>query len=184
MVACVLSVFSDDAGTETEHNPADHDLAVACVEDMMLRYRNHPCLITWIGANEVLMDEHLYGMTKKKVREIDQTRPYLPTTSHSWEVEALTPWLLPDLPTGTTDDGAPDYNWMPVEYYFDKVDEVHLQMFRNESGTPSMPVYASLCRFIPDIEDRTDAGSPIYPLDSVWAEHGAWDVSNYCYHVL
>lgn len=68
-------------GTETADNPLDHGLAVAGVEDMMLRYRNHPSIISWIGANEVLMNESLYKLTKEKVRSIDTTRVYLPTTS-------------------------------------------------------------------------------------------------------
>ena len=122
--------FRMTPGTETADNPLDHGLAVAGVEDMMLRYRNHPSIISWIGANEVLMNESLYKLTKEKVRSIDTTRVYLPTTSFHWDVDALTPYLKEDLPTGTTDDGAPDYNWAPSSYFFDKVREVHLQMFR------------------------------------------------------
>ena len=93
----------------------------------------------------------------------------------------MTPYLKEDLPTGTTDDGAPDYNWAPSSYFFDKVREVHLQMFRNELGMPSMPTYNSLRKFIPTAESTANVNSPIFPLDSIWAEHGAWDVSNYCY---
>lgn len=173
--------FRMTPGTETADNPLDHGLAVAGVEDMMLRYRNHPSIISWIGANEVLMNESLYKLTKEKVRSIDTTRVYLPTTSFHWDVDALTPYLKEDLPTGTTDDGAPDYNWAPSSYFFDKVREVHLQMFRNELGMPSMPTYNSLRKFIPTAESTANVNSPIFPLDSIWAEHGAWDVSNYCY---
>lgn len=144
--------FRMTPGTETADNPLDHGLAVAGVEDMMLRYRNHPSIISWIGANEVLMNESLYKLTKEKVRSIDTTRVYLPTTSFHWDVDALTPYLKEDLPTGTTDDGAPDYNWAPSSYFFDKVREVHLQMFRNELGMPSMPTYNSLRKFIPTAE--------------------------------
>ena len=173
--------FRMTPGTETADNPLDHGLAVAGVEDMMLRYRNHPSIISWIGVNEVLMNESLYRLTKEKVRSIDTTRIYLPTTSFHWDVDALTPYLKEDLPTGTTDDGAPDYNWAPSSYFFDKVREVHLQMFRNELGMPSMPMYNSLRKFIPTVESTANVNSPIFPLDSIWAEHGAWDVSNYCY---
>ncbi|MEG1403205.1 glycoside hydrolase family 2 TIM barrel-domain containing protein [Bacteroides sp.] len=168
-------------GTETANNPLDHDLAVNCVEDMMLRYRNHPSIVTWIGAVEVLMNENLYRKTKDKVNSLDATRLYLSTTSHHWDVEGLTPYLKEEMPTGTTDDGGPDYNWAPSRYFFDKVQEVHLQMFRNELGMPSIPMYNSLKKFIPTAEDTTHVNSPIFPLDSIWAEHGAWDVSNYCY---
>ena len=168
-------------GTETENNPLDHNLAIACVEDMMLRYRNHPSIISWVGVNEVLMNENLYRLTKEKVKSLDTTRIYIPTTSYHWDVDALTPYLKEDLPTGTTDDGAPDYNWSPSSYFFDKVREVYLQMFRNELGMPSVPMYNSLRKFIPTAESTANVNSPIFPLDSIWAEHGAWDVSNYCY---
>ena len=73
------------------------------------------------------------------------------------------------------------HNWAPSSYFFDKVREVYLQMFRNELGMPSVPMYNSLRKFIPTAESTANVNSPIFPLDSIWAEHGAWDVSNYCY---
>ena len=54
-------------------------------------------------------------------------------------------------------------------------------MFRNELGMPSVPVYESLKKFIPTIDKPLDRRNPIYPLDSIWAEHGAWDTNNFCY---
>lgn len=167
--------------TETEHYPLDHNLAIAGVEDIVLRYRNHPSIISWFGVNEVIPDEQLYRLTKSKVASLDNTRPYIPTTSVSWDVKALTPYLLEDMPTGTTDDGAPDYTWEPSPYFFNKVREVYLQMFRNELGMPSMPMYSSLKKFIPTIDNTAGVNGPIFPLDSIWAEHGAWDINNYCY---
>lgn len=168
-------------GTETEHYPLDHSLAIAGVEDIIRRYRNHPSIITWFGVNEVLPDEHLYKLTKQAVMKLDSTRPYIPTTSTSWDIQSLTPYMLEDYPTGTTDDGAPDYTWEQSSYFFDKIREVHLQMFRNELGMPSIPLYSSLKKFIPTIDHLDNVNSPIFPLDSIWAEHGAWDVNNYCY---
>ncbi|MFR8553091.1 MAG: glycoside hydrolase family 2 TIM barrel-domain containing protein [Bacteroides cellulosilyticus] len=58
---------------------------------MMLRYRNHPSIISWVGVNEVLMNENLYRLTKEKVKSLDTTRIYIPTTSYHWDVDALTP---------------------------------------------------------------------------------------------
>lgn len=168
-------------GTNTANFPLDHNLATACVKDMIKRYRNHPSIISWIGAVEVIMAEDLYRSTKKMVEQYDITRPYLPTTCISWDVEKLTPYLQADLPIGTTDDGAPDYGWAPSDYFFDKIEEVHLQMFRNELGMPSVPVYESLKKFIPTIEKKRQPSDPIYPLDSIWSEHGAWDNNNFCY---
>jgi beta-galactosidase/beta-glucuronidase len=170
-------------GTETANYPLDHQLAVSEVEDIVKRYRNHPGIIAWFTANEVVVDEDLYLSTRKVVNSLDTTRPFIPTTNIDWDVDKLTPYIKADLPTGTLDDGAPDYNWNPPSYYFDKVEEVHLQMFRNELGVPSVPVYSSLRRFIPTVNthELQDSGNPIYPLDSIWAEHGAWDGPNYCF---
>lgn len=167
-------------GRANENNPLDHDLAIAEVKDMVCRYRNHPSLISWVGVNEVLMNESLYRRTKAVVQQLDSTRDYFPTTSYHWDVASLTPYFLEDLPTGTTDDGGPDYNWEKPEFYFKKINEIYLQMFKNELGTPSMPEYNSLMRFMPRLE-CADPLNPIYPLDSTWAEHGAWDANNFCY---
>ena len=46
---------------------------------------------------------------------------------------------------------------------------------------PSVPVDESLKKFIPTIDKPLDRRNPIYPLDSIWAEHGAWDTNNFCY---
>lgn len=168
-------------GQPDQHNPLDNDLALACVEDMILRYRNNPSIIAWVGAVEVVFDEELYHPTRDLVFSLDRTRPYIPTTSCGWNVDELTPYLKDAMPFGTTDEGAPDYNWAPSDYYFDKVNEVYLQMFRNELGMPSVPTYESLKKFIPTIDKEYDRFDPVYPLDRIWAHHGAWDVENYCY---
>lgn len=170
-------------GTETAHYPLDHNLAVEEVKDIIKRYRNSPSVIAWFTANEVIVDEDLYNSARKVVKSLDATRPFIPTTSHDWDVDKLTPYMKADLPIGTTDDGAPDYNWNPASYYFNKVEEVHLQMFRNELGVPSIPLYSSLRKFIPTVvsDSLKNKKNPIYPLDSIWAEHGAWDGPNYCF---
>lgn len=168
-------------GRESQDNPDDHDLAIAHVRDEILRYRNHPSLVAWVGVNEVLPAEDLYNATKQAVAELDPSRHYIPTTSVSWDVEKLTPWLAADLPTGTTDDGAPDYAWAPSGYYFDKIDEVYTQMFKNELGMPAPPVYENLRKFIPTVDKPFDIRDRLWPLDSVWAEHGAWCVNNFVY---
>ena len=56
-------------------------------------------------------------------------------------------------------------------------------MFRNELGVPAIPAYSSLLRFIPSAnpEHPQNRKNPIFPLDSIWAEHGAWDGLNYCF---
>ncbi len=168
-------------GRANQNYPDDHDLAAAHVVDEIKRYRNHPAIVAWVGVNEVCPARDLYIATREAARSLDPSRPYIPTTSVSWDVEKLTPWLAEDLPTGTTDDGAPDYNWAPSDYYFDKIDEVYTQMFKNELGMPAPPVYESIEKFIPTINKPFDQRDRLWPLDSVWAEHGAWCVNNFVY---
>ncbi|MFA5418684.1 MAG: sugar-binding domain-containing protein [Bacteroidales bacterium] len=170
-------------GTQIADNPLDHQLGGAEVVDMVKRYRNNPSIIAWFTANEVMVAENLYNSTRNAVKTLDPSRPFIPSTNIDWNVDKFTPYIKDDLPTGTTDNGAPDYNWNPQPYYFDKVEEVHLQMFRNEMGVPAIPTYSSLLKFIPSVDSTQPQNlkNPIYPLDSIWAEHGAWDGFNYCF---
>lgn len=168
-------------GRPNQDYPDDHGLAVAHVKDEIRRYRNHPSVVAWVGVNEVCPSRDLYIATREAAHSLDPSRPYIPTTSVSWDVDSLTPWLAEDLPTGTTDDGAPDYNWAPSDYYFDKIDEVYTQMFKNELGMPAVPVYESLRKFIPTVDKPFDMRDRLWPLDSVWAEHGAWCVNNFVF---
>jgi hypothetical protein len=165
--------------TITENNPVDHKLALREAQDIIKRYRNHPSLVIWCAANEVTVAEDIYKPLRKYVSDLDGSRPFLATSSTAWDIDKLTPYIKPDLPLGTTDDGDPDYNWNPEHFYFDKILEVDKQAFRNELGVASVPVYSSLKKFIPKFSK--DLNSKIYPLDSTWAEHGAWDDNNYAF---
>lgn len=165
--------------TATENNPLDHKLALREAQDIIKRYRNHPSLVIWCAANEVTVAGDIYIPLRKYVTALDGTRPFIPASSTSWDIDKHTPYIKADLPLGTTDDGDPDYNWNPEHFYFDKILEVDKQAFRNELGVPSVPVYSSLKKFIPRFSKESN--SFIFPLDSVWAEHGAWDDNNYAF---
>jgi exo-1,4-beta-D-glucosaminidase len=165
--------------TATQNNPVDHGLALREAQDIIKRYRNHPSLVIWCAANEVTVAEDIYTPLRKYVSDLDGTRPFLAASSTSWDIDKLTPYIKQDLPLGTTDDGDPDYNWNPEHFYFDKILEVDKQAFRNELGVASVPVYSSLKKFLPRMS--TNTSDPLFPLDSTWAEHGAWDDNNYAY---
>lgn len=165
--------------TLTQNNPLDHALALRESQDIIKRYRNHPSLVIWCATNEVVVAEDLYKGLRKNVFGLDGTRPFLAASSTAWDIDKLTPYIKEDLPLGTTDDGDPDYNWNPEHFYFDKILEVNKQAFRNELGVASVPVYSSLKKFIPRF--RKDPDGLLFPLDSTWAEHGAWDDNNYAF---
>ena len=166
-------------GISTANNPLDHGLALREAQDIIKRYRNHPSLVIWCAANETTVAEDIYTPLRKYVFAMDGTRPFISTSNISWDVDKLTPYIKDDLPNGTTDDGDPDYNWNPEPFYFDKILEVDKQAFRNELGVASVPVYSSLKKFIPRFSKDTTI--KIFPLDSTWAEHGAWDNNNYAF---
>ncbi|MDR3625970.1 MAG: hypothetical protein P4L45_04025, partial [Ignavibacteriaceae bacterium] len=171
--------FTAVPGEVTQHNPLDHNLAIKNSRDILLRYRNNPSLILYAAAVEVTPDEDIYKRLRSSVKELDPSRPFIPATSIWWDWEKLTPYIKDDVPTGTTDDKDPDYTWYPLPFYFDKIREVKLQMFRNELGVPVVPALSSVKKFIFNL--GTDKNNPLFPLDSVWAEHGAWDAGGYAY---
>lgn len=166
-------------GTKSAFYPLDHQLAIKNERDIILRYRNSPSLISWIAENENVPGPDLYFSLKYDLNKFDKTRPFIPATSILWDWKKLTPYIEPDLPLGMTDYGPPGYTWHPSSYFFDKINEVKLQMFRNELGMPAVPVLSSLKKFIFNVGD--DKENPLFPLDSVWAEHGAWDGNGYAF---
>lgn len=166
-------------GTKSAHYPLDHYLAKQSTQDIILRYRNHPCLVAWCTANESLPDSDLYCALKDQLRKLDTTRVFLASTAIWWDWEKLSPYIKDDLPVGTTDVGPPGYTWHPLSFYFDIIKEVKDQMFRNELGVPAVPTLSSLKKFIFNL--GSDKENPYFPLDSVWAEHGAWDRNGYAF---
>jgi hypothetical protein len=166
-------------GTETAYYPLDHYLAINSRRDIILRYRNHPSLVAWSAANETLPGPDLYFALKEDLKNYDTTRTFLASTAIWWDWEELTPYIKDDLPVGTTDNGAPDYTWYPTPYYFNMVNDVKNQMFRNELGMPAVPPLGSLKKFI--FNAGRDKTNPLFPLDSIWAEHGTWDGDGYVF---
>lgn len=171
--------YTSYPGTNTFGNPVDAELSLKNSFDIIKRYRNHPSLVLWAGACESMVREELYVPLRKYVARLDTTRPFIATSSVAWNVDSLTPYIKPDLPTGLTDDGAPDYTWYPHPYYYNKVLEVKLQLFRDELGVPAVSPVNSMKKYIFDLgKGEKDS---IYPLDKKWAYHDAWDGNGYAY---
>lgn len=166
-------------GTPTADYPLDHQMALKNVCNIIKRYRNHPSLALWCAAVEVTVGPDLYRPLRKYVKELDPTRPFIPASSIWWDWEKLTPYIEDDLPLGMTDHYDPDYTWYPETFFFNKVLEVKWQQFRNELGCPSVPTLSSLKKFINNLGE--DKNNTLFPLDSVWAHHGAWDGNGYAF---
>ncbi|MDP4224377.1 MAG: glycoside hydrolase family 2 TIM barrel-domain containing protein [Bacteroidota bacterium] len=171
--------YTSYPGTPTMANPIDTKLSLRNSYDIIKRYRNHPSLVLWAGACESMIREELYLPLRNYVKELDATRPFIATSSTAWNIDSLTPYIKPDLPTGLTDDGAPDYTWYPHAYYYNKVLEVKLQLFRDELGVPAVSTMNSMKKYIFDL--GKGERNKIYPLDKKWAYHDAWDGNGYAY---
>jgi hypothetical protein len=171
--------YTSYPGTSTFGNPLDASLSLKNSYDIILRYRNHPSLVLWAGACETICREEIYVPLRRYIRMLDTTRPFIATSSIDWNVDSLTPYLKPDLPTGMTDDGPPDYTWYPHTYYYNKVLEIKRQMFRDELGVPAVSTLNSMKKYIFDLGEGEK--NDIYPLDKKWAYHDAWDGNGYAY---
>ena len=166
-------------GTKSAYYPLDHYLAVESTRDIIFRYRNHPSLVAWCSSNENLPGPDLYLALKEQLGSLDMTRTFLVSTAIWWDWEKLSPYVKPDLPVGTTDNDGPRYTWHPLPLYFNMVDDVKDMMFHNELGMDAIPTLSSLKKFIFNL--GSDTANPSFPLDSVWAEHGAWDQNGYAF---
>ncbi|MEP6949624.1 MAG: sugar-binding domain-containing protein [Ginsengibacter sp.] len=166
-------------GTESFANPLNTELSLKNSFDIVKRYRNNPSLVLWAGACETIMRGELYKPLRKFIKEMDTTRPFIATSSYDWNIDSLTPYMKPDMPTGMTDDGPPDYTWYPHAYYYDKVLEVKKQMFRDELGVPAVSTAGSMRKYIFDLGKGPI--NNIYPLDKKWAYHDAWDGDGYAF---
>lgn len=166
-------------GSQNAYMPLDHFLAIKNEKDIILRCRNSASLTSWIAENENVPGPDLYFALKDDLKKMDNSRPFIASTSILWDWRAHTQYIKDDLPLGITDSGKPGYSWHPSAYFFDIINEVKGQMFRDELGIPSVPTLSSLKKFIFNLGSNKE--NPIFPLDSVWAEHGAWDVNGYAY---
>lgn len=160
-------------GEPSFNNPTDTRLALRNMYDVVKRYRNHPSLALWCMQIETMVREELYVPLRAYIKQHDPTRPFIATSSHGWDVDKLTPYIKPDLPTGMTDENEPDYTWYPHPYYYNKVLEVKDQMFRNEMGVPAVSTLESMKKYVFDLGKGPHNAH--YPLDKVWAYHDAWD---------
>jgi hypothetical protein len=165
-------------GTNTAYYPLDHYLAIKNEKDIILRYRNYPSLVLWCAAVESTVGPDLYLSLKNDLKKFDTTRPFLATSGVLWDLN-LTPYVNEDLPVGLSDDGEPSWNWHPEPFYFDIIRTVKYQMFRSELGQAAVPELNSLKKFIFNLSK--DKNNPLFPLDSVWAEHGAWDSDGFAF---
>ncbi len=122
-------------------NPDNHKLFLDNVQDVVLRYRNHPSIAIWCGRNEGMPPEELDDGMRELTTRLDGTRFYQP---HSSDVGV---------------NGGGPYKYMEPARYFADLNHG----FKTEIGMPSVPSAESMRMAAGDHEP--------WPIDSLWAYH-------------
>jgi exo-1,4-beta-D-glucosaminidase len=156
----------------TDDHPLDHDLLETSAADIVRRCRNHPSVVVYMCMNEGETRASQYRRWRRQVTELDGTRILVPSGYGSWDAAYQWPaWILPDTPVGANDRPPKSYGWQDPAWYFRMVREDRSWMFKIESGSASPPMPESLRRFLAD--PAAAPGSPLFPLNREWANHGA-----------
>jgi hypothetical protein len=127
-------------------DPPDHALYLDQVRDTVLRYRSHPCIAVWCGANE--------GTPSG---EIDQG------TGQAVAAEHPGVRYVSDSAAGVVSGGGP-YAWIdPAQYYAPQTYGAGTFGFHTEIGIPTVSVDESMRNLVGDEEG--------WPIGTVWNYH-------------
>jgi hypothetical protein len=127
-------------------DPPDHDAYNALARDTVLRYRSHPCVVVWCGANE--------GNPPKAID--DGMRD---------AVQSQAPGILyQNNSAGGIISGGGPYNWIEPERYYDPASYGSNSFgFHTEIGMPVVSTAESLRNMVGD--------SPEWPIGGAWYYH-------------
>jgi len=134
--------------------PAEMDLVTTSLRDQVLRLRNHPSVVVWNLASDMLPRPDLERRYRALLAEIDPTRPPLAACSvRTSEVSG---------PTGVKMNGP--YEWVPPEYWYLDRERGGAYGFNTETGPGAQPpVVDSIRRMLPR--------EHWWPIDEVWDYH-------------
>jgi exo-1,4-beta-D-glucosaminidase len=142
--------------------PAEMELVATSLRDQVLRLRNHPSVVVWNLASDMLPRPELERRYRALLAEIDPTRPPLAACSvRTSEVSG---------PTGVKMNGP--YEWVPPHYWYVDRERGGAFGFNTETGPGAQPPVAeSLRRMMPR--------EHWWPIDDMWAYHsGRHEFSN------
>lgn len=134
--------------------PAEMELVTASLRDQVLRLRNHPSVVVWNLASDMLPRPELERRYRALLAEIDPTRPPLAACSvRTSEVSGK---------TGVKMNGP--YEWVPPHYWYVDRERGGAFGFNTETGPGAQPPVAeSLRRMLPR--------EHWWPIDDMWAYH-------------
>lgn len=149
--------------------PLESSVFINNVTSTIYRIRNHPSLLLWTGGNEGHARKELYDAMRDSVISLDGTRPFIPSSSGFAKLPDGWEGSWPDNGPSGVYSGGP-YSWQDPHVYYQKVAQQTDWLFKDETGIPSQPPYASLGKIIPDL--TPDPEVP-YPLNNTWGYHDA-----------
>jgi beta-galactosidase/beta-glucuronidase len=149
--------------------PLEGNVFVKNVISTIYRIRNHPSLLVWTGGNEGHARKELYDAMRNNVINLDGTRPFIPCSSGFAKLPAGWKGSWPDDQASGVYSGGP-YAWKDPKVYYKLADAGEDWVFKDETGIPSQPPYATLPKIITNLV--WDTKLP-FPLNNSWGYHDA-----------
>lgn len=146
-----ILVWNDfwEAGEFSDDLPGYAEIA----RDTIVRYRTHPSIVIWCGANEQHPPPGIEAGLSAAVREEDDEILY-----------------LPDSAAGFVSGHGPYYWVDPAKYFDANTYDTFNFGFHTEIGMPTIPVIESMRNLVGDGDPGWPIGTPWYHHD--WSTHG------------
>jgi exo-1,4-beta-D-glucosaminidase len=147
--------------------PAEMELVTRSLRDQVVWLRNHPSVVVWNLASDMLPKPELERRYRTLLAEVDPTRPPLAACSvRTSEVSG---------PTAVKMNGP--YEWVPPDYWYLDRERGGAYGFNTETGPGAQPpVAASIRRMLPE--------KSWWPIDGLWSFHsGRGEFDNLDYYV-
>jgi hypothetical protein len=146
-----ILVWNDfwEAGEFSDDLPGYGEIA----RDTIVRYRTHPSIVIWCGANEEHPPPSIHQAIAAAVAEEDDEILY-----------------LPDSAAGFVSGHGPYYWVDPVKYFDKHTYDTFTFGFHTEIGMPTIPVVESMRNLVGKDDPGWPIGTPWYHHD--WSTHG------------
>lgn len=134
--------------------PAEMELITRSLRDQVVWLRNHPSILVWVLASDMLPRPALERRYRTALAEIDPSRPALASCAvGTSEVSG---------PTGVKMNGP--YDWVSPNYWYLDRERGGAYGFNTETGPgPQPPPAASIRRMLPE--------ASWWPIDEMWEYH-------------
>ncbi|MGH9360996.1 MAG: glycoside hydrolase family 2 protein, partial [Thermoanaerobaculia bacterium] len=134
--------------------PAEMELVTRSLRDQVVRLRNHPSVVVWNLASDMLPKPELERRYRTLLAEIDPTRP--PLAACSVRTSAVSG------PTAVKMNGP--YEWVPPDYWYLDRERGGAYGFNTETGPGAQPPPAASIRRMLPRENW-------WPIDELWDFH-------------